>query len=422
MDHIGARVIATLRRWLSPAPDSVLAAAARQGRAAWAEWVHLLWSAWVFLTPSFSPVGYDTRWLALTLLSYPLFLLLYALALLRPERRMWRPALGMVGLAMVLLPWYPAGLSYFVFGCVMLRGAGHDPLWRYLATLLVLNAALIALALTLGYPWQVVGWLPAVTFVIGLVVHADAVNRRKDAALELSQEEVRRLATAAERERIGRDLHDLLGHTLSLVALKSDLAARLVEGDPVRARAEISEVSRVSREALAQVRSAVTGIRSAGIAAELASARLLLECAGVSMRHDVDDSGLEGVLLPAPVETALAMVLREAATNIQRHASAASADVTLRIEGGEGILRIVDDGRGGAHAPGNGLAGMRERVEALGGSLRIEAPRRRGTTVEVRVPVSAGAPGPAREAEDDSAQADRSPTAGGVVLAGGRLR
>ncbi len=421
MHRPGTRAVATLRSWLSPAPDSVLAAVSRQGRSPWSEWVHLLWSAWVFLTPSFSPAGYDARWLALTLLSYPVFLLLYALALLRPESRMWRPALGMVGLAVVLLPWYPAGLSYFVFGCVMLRGTGHGSLGRYLATLMVLNAGLIALALALGYPLQVVGWLPLVTFIIGLVVHADAVNRRKDAALKLSQEEVRRLATAAERERIGRDLHDLLGHTLSLVALKSDLAARLVERDPARARDEISDVSRVSREALAQVRSAVAGIRSAGIAAELASARLLLECGGVSMHHDVDDSGLEGVVLPAPVETALAMALREAATNIQRHAGATRAEVTLRVERGEAVLRIVDDGRGGAHAAGNGLAGMRERVEALGGSLRIDSPHRRGTTVEVRVPVSTGARGPAHEVDEGTPQSGRQATAGGVVAAEGPM-
>jgi len=356
----------------------------------------------------------------LTLLSYPLFLLLYTLALLRPERRMWVPALGMVAMTLVLLPWYPAGLSYFVFGCVMLRGAGHDPLWRYLATLLVLNAALISLALSLGYPLQVVGWLPAVTLIVGLVVHADTANRRKDAALKLSQDEVRRLATAAERERIGRDLHDLLGHTLSLVALKAELAGKLVERDPARARAEISEVSRVSRDALAQVRSAVTGIRSTGIAAELASARLLLECAGVSMRHDVDDAGLDTAALPAPVETALAMVLREAATNIQRHAGATRAEVALRIGPGEAVLCVADDGRGGARTSGNGMASMRERVEALGGCLRIDSPRHRGTTVEVRIPVAAEASAPVDSAPSETGAAGAA-HAGPSALAGARM-
>ena len=227
---------------------------------------------------------------------------------------------------------------------------------------------------------------------MALVVHAEQTGLRKDAALRLSHDEVRRLASLAERERIGRDLHDLLGHTLSLVALKSDLAARLVERDPAAARGEIAGVSRVARDALAQVRSAVSGIRAAGLAAELASAKLLLECDGVALRHDWDEQGLPGAALPPPVETALAMVLREAATNIQRHARARHAEVVLRADGDGVALRISDDGRGGALVPGNGLAGMRERVEALGGQLRIGAGDVRGTVLEAWLPLEAPAP------------------------------
>lgn len=378
------------RAWLAPAPDSVLAAAMRQGHSPWTEWVHLMWTAWVFVTPVFVPGGYSARWIALTLLSYPLFVLLYALALVRPERQGWRYALGMVALAIVLAPWYPSGLSYFVFGCVMVRSERARSLPRYVLLLAALNTVFIAYALWLGYPWQSLAWLPLVTLIVGTLVHVDMANRRTDAALRLSHGEVRRLAALAERERIGRDLHDLLGHTLSLVALKSDLAARLVERDPVAARSEIDAVSRVAREALAQVRSAVSGIRAAGIAAELASAKLLLECDGVALRHDWDESGLAGGALPSRVETTLALVLREAVTNIQRHAHARSAEIALRAEGSDGVvLRISDDGRGGAIAPGNGLGGMRERVEALGGRLVIDSVRGGGTVVEVWLPLAA---------------------------------
>src|SRR5690606_24618433 len=144
-------------------------------------------------------------------------------------------------------------------------------------------------------------------------------NQERDAALRLSHDEVRRLASLAERERIGRDLHDLLGHTLSMVALKSDLAGRLLARDPAAAHREIGEVSRVAREALSQVRRAVSGIRAAGFAAELASARLLLETDGIAFDYRFDD-GLGAGILPAGVESALAMTVREAATNIQRHA------------------------------------------------------------------------------------------------------
>lgn len=379
------------RRWFAPAPDSLMAATLRQGRPRWTEWVHLMWSVWVFTTPLFTPEGYSLRWLLLTLASYPLFVWLYAMALLRPQRVAPRYALGMVALSFVLLPWYPSGMSYFIFGCVMLRTWRMASLRDYLLALGGLGVVFVGLALAVGYPWQALVWLPLVTMIVAMVVHAEHVGQRKDAALRLSHDEVRRLAGLAERERIGRDLHDLLGHTLSLVALKSDLAARLVERDPAAARSEIDAVSRIARDALAQVRSAVSGIRSAGIAAELASAKLLLECDGVTLRHDWDEGGLAGGGLSPAIENALALVVREAATNVQRHAGARSAEVALRADGDGVLLRISDDGRGGAIAPGNGLVGMRERVEALGGRLGVDSKRGHGTVVEAWLPLASAA-------------------------------
>jgi len=376
--------------WLRPAPDSLVAHDIRAGRPAWTGFVHVVWSVWVFLTPAFAggAYGFTARWALLTLVSYPLFLWLYAVTLLATPRKAYAAALGMVALSFALLPWYPSGLSYFVFGCVMVQPRCRRSVLGYLALLALLNAALIAYALSIGYPWQALVWMPTVTAIIGVLVTVERINNERDAVLKLSQEEVRRLAALAERERIGRDLHDLLGHTLSMVALKSDLAGRLLERDPAAARGEIEEVSRVAREALAQVRRAVSGIRAAGIAAELASAKLLLETDGVTFDYRFEDGFADGAL-PAGVESALAMTVREAATNIQRHARAHKAEVSFGMEDGEAVLRIVDDGRGGAIVPGNGLAGMRERIEGVRGRLRIEAGDGRGTRVEVRVPLAA---------------------------------
>ena len=278
-------------------------------------------------------------------------------------------------------------------------GVGRS-LWPRVAWAFLILAGMLVETLVLR--------IPPFVFVITLLVALGAFfgqyqfieNLRKRAELKLSHDEVRRLATVAERERIGRDLHDLLGHTLSLVALKSDLAGKLLargEGDDARAaearaaaQREIAEVSRVAREALAQVRSAVTGIRAAGIAAELVSAKLLLETDGVAFASQVDPRWLEGGALRAEVETALAMTVREAVTNIQRHARARRASVELETIGGDAVLRIVDDGRGSDIVPGNGLGGMRERIEALGGRLRIESRRGEGTRIEARLPLQAG--------------------------------
>lgn len=372
-------------RWLAPAADSLMARTLRRGRPAWTELVHVMWSAWVFVTPVFTPSGYDARWWLLTLLSYPLFLALYARVLLAPAATAWRNAIGMVALCLLLLPWYPSGMSYFVFGCVLLLLSRMRASWVEAVVLLLLNMAFLGWAAVLGYPWQAMVWIPVVTLIVGLVVHVERLNEARDAALQLSQDEVRRLAATAERERIGRDLHDLLGHTLSMVAVKSDLAARLVERDPVTARREIEDVAQAARDALGQVRRAVSGIRAAGLAGELASARLLLEADGVAFDYSLDTDMAQAILSPR-VETTLALTVREAATNVHRHARATQARATFAIEDGHAVLCIGDDGRGGTLKAGNGLAGMRERVQALGGSLVVDG--RAGCRIEVRVPLA----------------------------------
>lgn len=380
------RAIATWwSRARQPAPDSVLGLALAQGRPAWGELIHVMWSVWVFVVPMFSPYGYDLRWALLTLLSYPVFLALFCGALLWPRQRAPWCALAMIALCIVLLPWYVSGLSYFVFGCVFLGAVTRNALWRYLLLLAVLNLLLVVWARWLGYPWTALAWMPVTTLVIGVLVHVERMKQSQDAALRLSHDEVRRLAAVAERERIGRDLHDQLGHTLAMVALKADLAAKLVGRDAAAAGREIGDVGDIARDALAQMRQAVSGIRAARIAAELAAARLLLETDGIGLDVAMAQDALGDDLAPE-VECALALVLREAVTNVQRHARARRARIELARDDDGIRLRVVDDGRGGAMVPGTGIAGMRQRVAALGGRLQIDG-RPGRTCLEAFVPV-----------------------------------
>ena len=380
------RAIATwCSRARQPAPDSVLGLALAQGRPAWGELIHVMWSVWVFVVPMFSPYGYDLRWALLTLLSYPVFLALFCGALLWPRQRAPWCALAMIALCIVLLPWYVSGLSYFVFGCVFLGAVTRNALWRYLLLLAALNLLLVFWALWLGYPWAALAWMPLTTLVIGVLVHVERMKQGQDAALRLSHDEVRRLAAVAERERIGRDLHDQLGHTLAMVALKADLAAKLVVRDAAAAGREIGDVGDIARDALAQMRQAVSGIRAARIAAELAAARLLLETDGIGLDVAMAQDALGDDLAPE-VECALALVLREAVTNVQRHARARRARIELARDDDGIRLRVVDDGRGGAMVPGTGIAGMRQRVAALGGRLKIDG-RPGRTCLEAFVPV-----------------------------------
>ena len=351
--------------------------------------MHLVWSVWVFLTPLFSggDYGFTPRWFALTSFSYPLFLALYLISVFAAPRLAYASALAMLAMSFALLPWYPSGLSYFVFGCVMLQPRRAGGVYGYLAVLITFNVALVAYSLHLGYAWQALLWIPTVTAIIGVIVMVERSNHQRDAALKLSHEEVRRLAALAERERIGRDLHDLLGHTLSMVALKSDLAARLVQRDPASAREEIVQVGHIARDALAQVRRAVSGIRASGLAAELASAKLLLETDGIAFDYRVDTAASDATL-SAAVENALAMTVREAATNIQRHARARHAGIRFTLDGGNAVLHISDDGHGGLIVPGHGLTGMRERIAAVNGELHIDSRPGDGTHIAVRVPLA----------------------------------
>jgi len=245
-----------------------------------------------------------------------------------------------------------------------------------------MNAAFVAVAIWVGYTVATWLWVPVMTFVIGTIINVEHASQEKDAALALSQEEVRRLAATAERERIGRDLHDLLGHTLSLITLKLELSRKLFDRDPAAARRELEDAEAVAREALAQVRSAVTGIRATDLAAELASARLLLESAQVQLDYAPPPQGL-----PPEAERALALLLREAVTNISRHAQATQAQIEFVQEEKAVQLRIADNGRGGVGVEGNGLAGMRDRVRELGGRLDVDSPRGAGTRLSIQLPL-----------------------------------
>lgn len=218
--------------------------------------------------------------------------------------------------------------------------------------------------------------IPVVCFMVMLVRWS--LTAGKD--LRAAQEEISRLAVNAERLRIARDLHDLLGHALSLITLKSELAGRLIAVSPERAGKEIGDVENAARSMLQEVREALSNYRRPDLAGELRSARDLLEAAGLSFSGEVDRGALVGL---SPVhDEALAWTLREGVTNLVRHSRAKSCKVLLGREGGRVSIEIVDDGQApetrdkAEPARGTGLAGLKERAEALGG--RLEAGFREG--------------------------------------------
>jgi len=360
-------------------PDSIAFPKDRDGRAHLGILVNLLWSVWFFGDLMYGPT-LDASWIAATAIGFPAIVFLWLSAMIRPMRHVVYYCIAMALLGYAVLPFnHSGGTTCVVYACASLPYAGSV---RFGLTMMAVVAAIfVAEAIGLQWPWFVTISMLFMTMAIGCGNLVRRLNEKKDADLRLSHEEVRRLAATAERERIGRDLHDLLGHTLSLIALKSELAGKLLARDPVAARREIADVERITRDALAQVRNAVSGMRAAGLVGEIASARLLLECAGVRFSY----SGFDRELPPAQ-EACLALALREAVTNIQRHAHANHAEARLVVDDDDVQLVVRDDGHGGIVAHGNGLTGMRERVEALGGSLQIDAARGQGTTLTCRLP------------------------------------
>lgn len=346
-------------------------------------WVSLLYLIFAFL-----PLFYWPRvpaWvLAIFIGAALLFVLLYfAHHYAVSRRRRVALTLAVAALGFATMP-VGSGAAYVIFAVGL--AAASLPTGRALA----LCVAMMVLEAVCFYRFVPAAAMPLSTFIINVIVAAMVFvgvvsirNRElRNAELRLTQDEVRRLASLAERERIGRDLHDVLGHTLSLVVLKTQLAARLFERDPQGARVQIGEVERVAREALTQVREAVAGIRANGLQAELAAARLALLGAEISLDHR-----LAPVEIPEKLETALTLALRESVTNVLRHAGATRVEVELVGETRGGLsLLIADDGRGGAGREGHGLTGMRERLREVGGSVEIDSPVGGGTRLRLILP------------------------------------
>jgi two-component system sensor histidine kinase DesK len=220
-----------------------------------------------------------------------------------------------------------------------------------------------------GIDWW---WLIALMLLVrGLGLDMIGVARMGSAIRELhaARRELARLAVIEERERLSRDLHDLLGQTLSMITLKSELARQLVTEEPERCAQEISEIERVARQSLREVREAVAGYRQPTLASELEGAQHLLSAARISYQIDPI-----GEVLPADVDATLAWTVREGVTNVTRHSQARHCRIQLTHTYRTVRAEVLSDGvqreptASSAHS-GLGLAGLRERVYRLGGDL-----------------------------------------------------
>jgi two-component system, NarL family, sensor histidine kinase DesK len=219
--------------------------------------------------------------------------------------------------------------------------------------------------------------------LVGLASVAGRLLVEANQRLSVAREQIARLAVGEERLRFARDLHDLLGHSLSVIALKSELARRLILRSPGLAAHEVEDIEKVARDALREVREAVAGYRQPTLATELAGAREALTAAGIDCHINQEHAPL-----PPAVEAVLAWAVREGATNVMRHSQAQRCSIRASQKDGSAMVEVIDNGRGGPLEAGSGLNGLSERVLERGGNLIAEPLRHEGFRLRVTLPLT----------------------------------
>ncbi|MEO1581884.1 MAG: sensor histidine kinase [Pseudomonadota bacterium] len=282
-------------------------------------------------------------------------------------------------IALCLSPFSGSQGVFHVYACVQ---AGYQrPAKRGLILLASLTVGYGLLGFLLNFYWPAVLFSMFLGVVTGLSCSAAASGLERGRALRRAQVLEQQRAALAERERIAHDLHDLLGQTLTTVALKSEVAHKLIDKDPARAKVETAEVAEAARNALSEIRAAVYDMTATTVEQEIERAKQALSAAGVTLEISDDIPPLDPT-----VSKALGLTIREATTNIVRHANATQARIAFRYDGETLEVVVRDNGQGALEdmKEGAGLSGLRKRVRALGGKTAIRM--QSGTEVRISLP------------------------------------
>lgn len=308
-----------------------------------------------------------------------LFLCCYFWAYRCSRREMHWPIAGIVLVATLITPVNPGSIAMFAYAGFFIGYAYR--LRPYLIVMALLSALLILLYLLLDIKWNLflVMGLPIVLGV-SLLGRAEQAKLLHRLAEQQSEDEIKQLATIVERERIARDLHDILGHTLSSIILKADLAEKLLARQHTdAAQQQLSELSQIARDALSQVRQSVSGYKHQGLSAEI-----------TKLLSRLRDAGFQAVLtgdipqLDARRETALILALTELVTNVIRHSKGDSCRLSFLQQGAEFTICLHDNGQNSEIKEGNGILGLRERLAAIDATLALQ--QHDGVTALIQLP------------------------------------
>jgi len=286
-----------------------------------------------------------------------------------PSLRQWITFAALIGCALVSVPAEGGSALSFLPFVMSFASYGLTRVWHWITTV-------AAVAVTALCVFLLPGGIDYLS-ILAIVALLGVVNTVSTWLILRSAEAERlglELATSEGREAVARDVHDLIGHSLTVVGLKAQLARRLMDSDPERAKVELADIERLTAEAIAGVRSTVAGARATTLVEQLASAQDALRAADIEMQLEGDPRSL------SPVQALTASwILREATTNTLRHARAR----TVRVRVAPGLLVVEDDGIGVQAAEGNGIRSMRERAAAAGAGFALGRVGASGTRVEV---------------------------------------
>ena len=337
------------------------------------------WVWWVFSLYYFIPVFYTPfDWFKHSVMigAYVLFIVLCITITNTRPQRVWLPIASLLLLAVLVTRVTPGSSTFLTYACFFIG------LYFPTRQLILWFAAtgLIILGLQLYYQYPVPYFVfPALTgaIAVGCVGVIEQFRQRTRLKEQQSHLEIRQLAMIAERERIARDLHDLLGHTLSSIALKAELAEKLLKQEKyTEGEQHLTELNKIARDTLSLVRQTVSGYKHRGLAGEVVQL-----CEQLRENHFVVE--LEGELpqLSARAETALILALKELTTNVLRHSQGSQCTLHFAHAEDRLVVTLCDNGKVDSLAEGNGLRGIRERLHALAGSLTIDLQERSCFTI-----------------------------------------
>jgi len=350
----------------------------RQSELQYGPYIWLIYLAFFFVSLSqYHPVENSFIYAAIGTIA---FLALYFNGYWVSAKRIRWNLFGLIVIGSLMSQLTPGASVFFIYAGAFCCRLGTPR--KAIIGLVIISIIVVIISWLTGYgPFF---YAPAIlfTFMVGginIYQHETSLQRKE---LILSQQEVRQLARTSERERIARDLHDLIGHTFSVITLKAELANKLVDRDLAKAKLEIKALEDISRNALSQIREVVTGYRTSDLNTELAHAKYVL--ASNDMHFDYQFENCE---MNDHTNKELAIILKELVTNILKHSQANKINATITQLNEAVLLTIKDDGIGFSETThqGFGLKGISERVAKLSGSLSIQSSS--GTLIEINIPL-----------------------------------